>query len=311
MDLLSLVLTLRPAAPADVPANLGRAAHALLLRAIGQNRPELAQSLHDDPAAGSGGGSGPKPITASSLIGLRSQDRLRRQADGLRPERTYTLRFTAITPAAAGAVAEACGLKTACGGANGPLSVGACVELDGAALRVEALTPAFGPPSPVVRDDGRGVGGEGHPWSAQTTYERLSAPWLLGRERPERRITLQFASPTTFRSGGKNLPAPLPELVFGSLLEKWNAYAPVALPEEARRFAGECLALSRYELRTRSLPIKEGMKIGFVGRATFTALNPDRYWLSLMNLLADFALYAGVGAGTTMGMGQCRRIADC
>jgi len=32
--------------------------------------------------------------------------------------------------------------------------------------------------------------------------------------------------------------------------------------------------------------------------------------LSLINLLADFALFAGVGAGVTMGMGQARRIAD-
>lgn len=40
------------------------------------------------------------------------------------------------------------------------------------------------------------------------------------------------------------------------------------------------------------------------------AVNHDRYWLSVINLLADFALFAGVGAGTSMGLGQCRRIAD-
>ena len=96
--------------------------------------------------------------------------------------------------------------------------------------------------------------------------------------------------------------------MFGSLLERWNAFAPVALPEETRRYAAECLAVSRYDLETRSLPFKEGaVKIGMVGQVMFAATHYDRYWLSLINLLADFALFAGVGAGVTMGMGQCRR----
>lgn len=286
-SLLSLILTLRPAAPAEAPAHLGRAAHALLLRAIAASRPELAAQLHD--------AQGPKPITASSLVGLRARD-------GLRPERTYTLRFTAIEAEAAQALVEAAAT-------GGPLSVGASVELDGAALRVESPSPR---PSPI----GRGEGGEGHPWAGAATYESLSAPWLLGRSAPDRRLSLQFASPTTFKSGGMNVPVPMPGWVFGSLLEKWNAFAPVALPPEVRRFASECLALSRYELRTVGLPFKDGaMKVGAVGRVTYAALNGDRYWLSLMSLLADFAFYAGVGAGTAMGMGQCRRIgswiSDC
>jgi CRISPR Cas6 N-terminal domain len=40
----------------------------------------------------------------------------------------------------------------------------------------------------------------------------------------------------------------------------------------------------------------------------FTATNRDRYWLNLVNVLADFAVYAGVGRLTTQGMGQARRV---
>jgi CRISPR/Cas system endoribonuclease Cas6 (RAMP superfamily) len=47
-----------------------------------------------------------------------------------------------------------------------------------------------------------------------------------------------------------------------------------------------------------------------VGRARYVTTNFDRYWMSLINLLADFAIFSGAGAGTGMGLGQCRRILD-
>jgi CRISPR-associated endoribonuclease Cas6 len=107
------------------------------------------------------------------------------------------------------------------------------------------------------------------------------------------------------------VPLPLPHLVFGSLLERWNAFAPVAFPPELRRYAEECLALSSYELRSRGVLLKEGgLRMGAVGRARYVTTNFDRYWMSLINLLADFAIFSGAGAGTGMGLGQCRRISD-
>ena len=218
-------------------------------------------------------GPGLKPFTVSTLIGYSPRS-------GLSHEQTYSLRFTAL----AGPVAAA--LQTA-------VKVGERLELDRHLFQIEAA----------------GTEEAGHSWANATTYEALSAPWLLGRVPPEPRFKFQFASPTTFKSQKKHVPVPLPALVFGSLLEKWNAFAPVALPPEARRFAEECLALARYSLRTHMANAKEGgLRTGAVGVAYYTAINHDRYWLSLMNLLADFAFYAGVGAGTTMGLGRCRRL---
>ena len=49
------------------------------------------------------------------------------------------------------------------------------------------------------------------------------------------------------------------------------------------------------------------MQIGFTGRCGFTAFNDDRYWLGVIQLLTDYAFYAGIGYQTTMGMGQARR----
>ena len=87
MDLISLLLTLRPlAAPApEQPQPLwwGRAAHALLLNTIRAADENLAQDLHDE--------SGVRPFTASNLLGsspLRRTD----------PNKTYTIRYTGLTP---------------------------------------------------------------------------------------------------------------------------------------------------------------------------------------------------------------------
>lgn len=76
-----------------------------------------------------------------------------------------------------------------------------------------------------------------------------------------------------------------------------------------RRYAEECLALSSYQLKSRVALLKEGgLRIGAVGFARYTATNYDRYWLSLIHLLAVFAFFAGVGVGTGMGLGQCRKL---
>ncbi|MER3545747.1 MAG: CRISPR-associated protein Cas6 [Chloroflexota bacterium] len=218
---------------------------------------------------------GPRPFTCSSLLGIR-------QAGAVTPDLTYTLRYTALT-------AE---LAEVLPGLFPPGE--AEVELDRVAFAVEAAASEAGE----------------HPWAGHSRYEDLAARWLLAQERPEAQISLHLASPTAFKVGGKVQPFPLPELVFGSLLEKWNAYAPLAFPEETRRFAAECLGVSRFELGTHAAPFKgEGVvKFGAVGTVTYAALNRDRYWLSLIHVLADFAQFAGAGTGTTMGMGQCRRV---
>ncbi len=219
---------------------------------------------------------GARPFTCSSMLGSRKQG-------VVLPEINYTLRYTALTPEL-GALLPAL------------FQPGTEIELDQVAFVVKQATC----------DPAR------HSWAAQSSFEDLSARWLLARATPESRIGLQFASPTAFKQAGKQQLFPLPDLVFGNLLEKWNAFAPVALPDETRRFAAECLAASRFEIETHAAPFKnEGaVKIGTVGRVSYSALNKDRYWLSIINLLADFAQFAGVGVNTAMGMGQARRMKE-
>lgn len=270
-ELLSLVLALQPVEGSIAPAApwYGRAAQALLLNTIERSQPELARALHE--------GSGLRPFTTSSLLGHFPGGR----ADA---GQTYTLRFTALQADVSSALLTA----TTSGGGLAP---GDQVDLAGQAFRVLSAT---GDPG-------------AHPWAGTDSYAGVTAARLVDGSAVGRQISLMFASPTSFRSQGRTMPLPLPELVFGSLLERWNAFSPLALPEEVRRFVAECLAVSRFDLETRPVPGKEGaLRVGAVGRITYATLNYDRYWLSLLQALAAFARYSGVGAGTSSGMGQCR-----
>lgn len=265
-DLISLVLVLRPAeAPGRaLPLWWGAAAHALFLSAVRQVNPELASRLHDEQ--------GPRPFTVSNLLGAARE---------LTPSRQVALRFTALQAEVASALLEA-------SSAGGPLAPGARLELDYLPFVVERalLAPAE------------------HPWAGESSYRQLMSARLV-QTAPPRRLRLRLASPTGFRSAEKQQPFPLPELVFGSLLERWNSFSPMAFPAEVRRFAAECLGVSAFNLRTRSARLKEGgLRIGCVGEVTFTALNYDRYWMSLLHTLAAFAFFSGVGASTPLGFGQ-------
>ncbi len=190
MTLLSAVLELAATADATVPPHLGRAAHAVLLGLVAEVRPDRAADLHD--------GEGTRPFTASSLLGLPADG----GAEGrVEAGRVYHLRFTALEPDLAGTLKEILGRLP-----------GRRLHLEGAELEVKGAT--WSP--------------EGHPWAAETTYEEMAVQHLTG-EAPPARVALHFATPTTFRSGGRNVPLPLPGLVFGSLLERWNRFAPVEL----------------------------------------------------------------------------------
>ncbi|MCB8965739.1 MAG: CRISPR system precrRNA processing endoribonuclease RAMP protein Cas6 [Ardenticatenaceae bacterium] len=267
-DLTALVLTLTPDRPITMSGHLGRASHAMLLRLLASADPALAQMLHDSNTA--------KPFTCSDLIG---GERVDKNARRFTPDKQAWLRLTGLTSTVSALLQL---------WATTPPEK---VELDGAVFTVQTATI-----DPAV-----------HPWAGQTSCEALSAPHLLAQQSPAYRLSLEFASPTTFRSQGRSLPVPMPEWVFGSLLDRWNAFATVQLPTETRRFAAECVVLSRYRLHTRAVPYKDIVQMGCVGWGDFVALQHDRYWNSVLNLLADFAFYSGVGYQTTVGLGQVRR----
>ena len=272
--LLAAVITLTPTAPATVPAALGRAAHAWLLDRIQQTDASLAQRLHESD--------GPRPFTASNLWGTKHA---RGGKVTLAPDKLCWLRFTGLTQEASAAIERALP------------AIGENLTLAGATLRVAEIATET----------------DQHPWAGRATYADLVQQYTLAPGQHPRSVTLRFSSPTLFRSGGRDLPLPLPHLVFHGYLNKWNTFSPLALPQEAKRYAEECVALGRFKLRSHLVSFEKGGKgahVGFTGEARFRFLVDDAYWTRVMTLLAGYAFWAGTGYRTTVGLGQTQAVRD-
>lgn len=131
---------------------------------------------------------------------------------------------------------------------------------------------------------------------------------LLADALPNTKMTLDFITPTSFKVSGVQSLFPDPKLVFSSLLRRWNAFSETKLPEEhIKSFAS--IKVSNYDLHTELVHFSKYKMIGFKGRTEFELPKDlDESFQRVVNALADFAPYAGVGVKTTMGMGQTRRI---
>jgi len=270
---LSVVFTLQPTEEATLPAHLGRATQAWWLQQVRERDAALARRLHEPNAT--------RPFTVSNVwpMGRAREGQVRVGAG-----QQVFLRVTAL-------------------------------EGEVAALLQGLLeSPPESVPLAETLFEVKAVAAEAteHPWAGQASYEELVQRYTLSAQRVSPHVTLRFASPTVFRSRDRNVPLPQPELVFGSLLNRWNEFAPLRLPEEARRFAQECLALSRCWMRTEYVRFGEEGRgaVGFVGACRFAMLNRDPYWMRLMHLLAAFSLYAGMGRWTTVGLGQVRVVSS-
>ena len=123
----------------------------------------------------------------------------------------------------------------------------------------------------------------------------------------ERQIHLRFCTPTTFRQTKYDCALPTKEFVFQSLLRRWNHYSNIPIPETIL----EPIYPSFFEIRTEIVIDSRSKLIGCVGNITFQILGEvEAPIIKQINALANFALYAGVGRKTPMGMGMVRRYAS-
>lgn len=266
-ELTSVILRIRPTHADTVPAWLGRAAHAWFLDALRQIQPDLSAAVHDT--------SGAKPFTVSSLLTDTRGDLLQ-----LTPRRAYSLRLTTLHP----------DLTHMMIGGLIPRWLETGVQLHSQHFRVEQviIDPAL---------DAQ---------TGKTTYaDLLAQPPQSGRA-----IKMIFLSPTAFHKTGEiNYPLPSPELVFGNLQDRWNRFSPVPLPADVKATALASLEIDSYTLRTRRISFERagrGVFTGFVGEVTYRLTTGDPTLKEAVSALARYALYAGVGVRTTMGLGQAR-----
>jgi CRISPR-associated endoribonuclease Cas6 len=270
--LVSIVLILRPSGDCFLPATVGNAVYASFLKIVGQRDEALAHRLHAP---------GPdKPFTVSPLQGAFQpiNDRLSLQKD-----QEYWLRFTSLNPELSRLL----------------------LDLDARLVKTVKLFDADFEVVRIAKQKGE------HPWADRTTFEVLYNSWVASSQQAPMGVTMAFFSPTTFWSNQRNVPLPLPKLVFLTLAEKWNVHSPIHLGLDIAHVIDEQMSISRYDLRTQMLNFGQYRQIGFVGNCQFLLhRRTDEILAKVVNLLADFAFYAGVGRKTTMGMGQVRRLKE-
>lgn len=152
------------------------------------------------------------------------------------------------------------------------------------------------------RVSGVSLTSEEHPWAGQTSYSKMTRQHLMN-SRPPAHWRLRFATPTTFHGSPGHLPFPLPASLIGSWLRRWQAYAPLAMPDEFADLLRAHLVVSAYQLKT--IPVREGKRltVGCVGSMSIRALKLHPAMRAALDLLAHYAFYTGSGHRTTQGMG--------
>lgn len=126
---------------------------------------------------------------------------------------------------------------------------------------------------------------------------------------PLEHLTLEFMTPATFRYFDQDYPWPKPELVFGSLAERWNQISGEEhfAVDKVKEIAAGYLLPERWQGSSRRVNLSPQHGVtGFTGSFTYKlSLLPQEY-RSLFICLGEFAVFAGVGRLTGQGLGQVR-----
>ncbi|ELS33107.1 MULTISPECIES: CRISPR-associated endoribonuclease Cas6 [Pseudanabaena] len=140
------------------------------------------------------------------------------------------------------------------------------------------------------------------PWANFATYQQI----YDRASETERNITFHLATPTAFRQGKYDSPLPTRDNVFKSLCDRWNTYSEIPINPEIIEY----IFPSRFDIKTEVVKNYDTHSfIGCIGEIGYRILgdaSPET--IKQINALADFAMFAGIGRKTTMGMGMVRRV---
>lgn len=284
---ISSVIYLESTKKSPILGTLGRPVQAWFLNQIMRRKPSLAKNLHD--------GNGAKPFTVSTL--LDRHGRPYRSGDWLEEGQDCWLRVTTV---------------------GEELSE---VLLAGVMKKLPKSLTLY---KMDFRIDGYTLNPREHPWAGQTTFTDIAQDSQYSNA--PRDVRMEFVSPTAFRANGNDIPIPSPQQVFRSLWQKWNALCPESMQLDERwpEFAADCILVNELTaVNTVRWEFAEGTRgaaTGFTGTVGFTLLPKTKvpkkwqpYWDGadlVMQSLARFAFYSGVGHHATIGMGQTRIVSN-
>ena len=128
---------------------------------------------------------------------------------------------------------------------------------------------------------------------------------LMEIEEIPSKVEIKFLAPTTFRRNKLDLPFPLPELLFKSLVKRWLAFSRIPIEVDLRKYY-EQIEVKKYNLKTKKVEFSNGGKLTtFVGEVVYNLSKVEsKEALRWLYILLNFSLWSGVGRKTTMGLGK-------
>ncbi|MBD2344241.1 CRISPR-associated endoribonuclease Cas6 [Anabaena subtropica] len=269
----SLVLNLLPQSPIPPQYLTGRHLHALFLTLVSSVDRELGDRLHDSDAD--------KAFTLSPL-----QIAFTRGSKGSQLQYFHQQQISAGTP---------------CWWRISLLDDTLFSQLTQLWLNLNPDHPWHLGPANLYITSIQGTPQSTQPWANATTYAQLYEQ----ASESDRTFNFSFATPTAFRQGKFDTTLPTRECVFNSLLSRWHKYSGI----EFSQIAIESIFPSFLNIHTEILADSRSKFIGILGQVNYRILGDvEPIQIKQINALANFALYAGVGRKTTMGMGMMRRL---
>ncbi|BAQ61530.1 CRISPR repeat RNA endoribonuclease Cas6 [Geminocystis sp. NIES-3708] len=142
---------------------------------------------------------------------------------------------------------------------------------------------------------------DSHPWANAMSYQEL----FDRASETQRNINLKIYTPTAFRQGKYDVSLPTAELVFNSLLRKWQKYSNI--PFDNINF--EELYPAYFDIKTEIIIDNKSKFIGCIGTINYKILGEiEAIKIKQINTLADYSFYSGLGRKTTMGFGVLKRL---
>ncbi|MDZ7953551.1 CRISPR-associated endoribonuclease Cas6 [Nostoc sp. DedQUE09] len=271
----SLVLNLLPQSPIPPQYLTGRHLHALFLTLVSSVDSTLGDHLHDSTAD-----------KAFTLSPLQINSSLLKGGKGAKLQYSHQQSIPAGTP---------------CWWRISLLDDTLFGKLTQLWLNLNPNRPWHLGPADLYITSIQGTPQSIQPWANANTYAQLY------EEASDRNssINLTFSTPTAFRQGQYDTTLPTRGSVFNSLLSRWNKYSGIELTQ----IAIKSIFPSFVNIHTEILADSRSKFIGIIGEVNYKILGAvEPIQIKQINALADFALYAGIGRKTTMGMGMTRRL---
>ncbi|MBE9126485.1 CRISPR-associated endoribonuclease Cas6, partial [Coleofasciculus sp. LEGE 07081] len=274
-----LILNLLPQSPIPLQFLTGRHFHALFLNLVSSVDRELGDYLHEAKAD--------KPFTLSPL------QIVRRGAPPCAPtNHNHILQAEHTKPIAAG---------TPCWWRISLLDDTLFSQLTQLWLNLNPNRPWHLGPADLLITSILGTPQSPQPWANAISYAQLYEQ----SSDSDRQLDFCFCTPTAFRQKQHDCALPTRDLVFNSLIKRWNQYSGIELPKTIL----DSIFPSFFNIHTELVTDSRSKFIGCVGAMSFRLLgNVEPLVIKQINALANFALYSGVGRKTTMGMGMVRRL---